>query len=140
VSDQYQRSGRHLNIKEAAATYQVSRAKLHRLINQGRLRTAKDPRDDRATLLQVEELESLFSLPRDGVREGENMTSEYDGLEPGRLTAEWCAKMDEMRNRITARYGKPTTNSVDVIREMREERDRGLIRLAFGEEAGGGRE
>ena len=133
VNDQHLHSKRHLNIKEASATYQVSRAKLHRLINQGRLRTGKDPRDDRATLLQIEELDSLFSLPEnDG--ETEDMTSKYDGLEPGRFTAEWRDKMDALRNRITAKHGKSTSNSVEVIREMREERDRQIMRLTLGED------
>ena len=53
----------YMNIKEASARYEVSRAKLHRLIQKGRLHTMKDPRDERLTLLEADELETLFSFP-----------------------------------------------------------------------------
>ena len=64
-----------LTIKEAAVRYQVSRAKLHRLVRAGRVHSEKDPRDERATLLRTEEPGGVFRVPpgrgrSDAVRNG----------------------------------------------------------------------
>ena len=37
--------------------------KLHRLVSLGCLHSSKDPRDERVTLLRLEELESFFMFP-----------------------------------------------------------------------------
>jgi hypothetical protein len=86
----------YLMIKEAAARYDVSRAKLHRLIGLGRLRTVKDPRDERVTLLRTEELEKLFRFGREEETPMEYGTATtHEEHVPGRLTAELRAKMDD---------------------------------------------
>ena len=118
----------YMMIKEAAARYEVSRAKLHRLVRLGRLRTSKDRRDERITLLRTDDLEELFRFPL-----GEDEDMEY-GTEDtnstrgaGRLTAEACASMDALRMRI-AGGRKLAKDSVDIIREERERRSQQLYR------------
>ena len=59
----------YMTIREASATYSVSRTKVHRLIGVGRLRATKDPRDERVTLIPVEDLGGSVPVPpasRDG--------------------------------------------------------------------------
>ena len=85
-----------MTIKEAAATYQVSRAKLHRLIRLGRLPTEKDPRDERATLLSAVDLETLFRFP------GEEAMNVDNGDRAGLLTSELRARIDALRVRLSA--------------------------------------
>lgn len=126
------RSG-YLMIREAAVQYRVSRAKLHRLINAGHLTPAKDPRDDRITLLRADELEELFRFP---AKEDESMRHEsgvpYEVGPAGRLTPEGRTKVDTIRRRISE--GRPSPyNSVDIIREEREKRDRELFEAVYGD-------
>ena len=124
----------YLMIKEAAARYSVSRAKLHRLIGLGRLRTVKDPRDERVKLLRTEELDEVFRFGREEASPMEYRTvATREELVPGRLTAELRAKMDELRWRISKGRKLPT-DSVDIIREEREKRTRQVYRAAFGKE------
>ena len=121
-------------IKEAAARYNVSRAKLHRLIGLGRLRTAKDPRDERVTLLRTEELEELFRFGREEASPMEYRTATtHEEHVPGRLTAGLMARMDDLRWRIS-KGRKSASDSVDIIREEREKRSRQVYRAAFGKE------
>lgn len=51
---------KYLSIKEAAVAYRVSRTKIHRLVKSGVVRSAGDPRDDRITLVSVDDLDSRF--------------------------------------------------------------------------------
>ena len=51
---------KYLSIKEAAVAYRVSRTKIHRLVKSGAVRSAGDPRDDRVTLVNVDDLDSRF--------------------------------------------------------------------------------
>ena len=111
---------RQLSIKEASALYEVSRTKLHRLVQGGKLHASKDPRDERVTLLRTEELDDLFQSPAE---EGTDMT--YDRRTAiaanGIVTDDWMARIDAIRARIGG--GKRfTTDSAAIIREQRKER------------------
>ena len=126
-----QRKG-YLSVKEAAVHYEVSRAKLHRLIQFGRLQTEKDPRDERVTLLRAEELEALFRFPSE--EDVEEMSYDTrttnDGEVAGRLTAELRAKVDALRKRAAG--GRTLAGeSAAIIREERERRGRQLYDTAF---------
>jgi hypothetical protein len=119
-----QQERKYLNIKEASAHYEVSRAKLHRLIRSGRLRTEGDPRDERATLLSALELDALFKIRReDDMDTYIYAASEGSGISygAGRLTASARARVDELRMRVSK--GMPIGgDSVDILHEAREER------------------
>ena len=124
----------YLMIKEAAALYNVSRGKLHRLVKQGRVRTASDPRDERATLLRTEDLDHLFEFSEEPARKMKYdswVGSKIEGT--GRLTQELADQMDGLRKRISG--GKRSSvDSVDVIREEREKRSQHLDRVIFGKD------
>ena len=51
---------KYLSIKEAAVAYRVSRTKIHRLVKSGAVHSSSDPRDDRITLVSVDDLDSRF--------------------------------------------------------------------------------
>jgi hypothetical protein len=125
-----QRPG-YLNVKDAAQRYGVSRAKLHRLIKMGRLRATKDPRDERVTLLRIEEVESLFRFPLNAAQSREFNEAESAGVEPGRITSEWLAQLDALRERISGGKRLPQ-DSVEIIREEREKRSQQLYQAVFG--------
>ena len=110
---------RFLSIKEAAVQYEVSRAKVHRLIRAGHLRVRKDPRDQRVTLLRQDELDTLFVLPEDTAGDDMNYqaTRTTTTEAAGRLTAGMRARVDALRGRAAAR-------GVDSTTIIREERDR----------------
>jgi hypothetical protein len=111
-----------LTIKEAAVRYQVSRAKLHRLVRAGRVHSEKDPRDERATLLRTEDLEGFFGFPREGAEAMRYETvADGEDIVAGRLTAEACARMDAVRTRIAAKYAV-WGDSVETIRAERDKR------------------
>ena len=123
----------YLMIKEAAVRYSVSRSKLHRLVKQGRLRTAKDPRDERVTLLRTDDIESVLRFPREEGRDMEYDTSASNTQETaGRLTSELIARMEALRERISGGR-KLRGDSADIIREEREKRSRQVYEAAFGE-------
>ncbi len=113
----------YIMIRETAVRYGVSRAKLHRLVQLGRLEAAKDPRDERVTLLRTEDLDQFFHFPRE---EGEEMTypaPRSNEAGAGRLTPKLRARMDALRNRVSG--GKRfTTDGAEIIREEREKRTR----------------
>ena len=112
-------------IKEAAATYSVSRAKIHRLISRGRLTAVDDPRDERVKLLRKEELDALFELYG---KEANEMR--YDTAEAvGRITPEVAARMDAVRERIAA-SGARLPDSTRIIREERDKRSGRLYAVA----------
>ena len=120
-------------IKEAAVRYSVSRGKLHRLIQQGRLETHKDPTDERITLLRTGDLDEMFRFPGE---EGGQMMYETDARKspPGYLTPELCARMDAVRTRISKRLGgRVLPDSADLIRREREKRTRQIDRAVSGD-------
>ena len=119
----------YMIIKEAAVRYGVSRTKLHRLVKQGRLRTSKDPRDERVTLLSTEDVESALGFSGE---EGNDMAYIDSTENAGRLTPELLARMEALRERITAR-GEFSQDSVEIIREEREKRSRQVYDAVFGE-------
>ena len=115
---------KYLNIKEASVLYEVSRAKLHRLIRSGRLRAGTDPRDERATLLSAEELELLFQIrSEDDMDTGKYATSGEGGMDygAGRLTADARARVDALRVRVSGGR-RVAGDSVGILREARDER------------------
>ena len=121
-----------LSVKEASVHYEVSRAKLHRLIQLGSLRTERDPRDERVTLLRADELEALFRFPSEEVEEmGYNTRTTDVGKAAGRLTAELRARVDALRTRVAG--GRTlASDSAAIIREERERRGRQIYAGAFG--------
>ena len=122
----------YMMIKEATVAYGVSRAKLHRLVQQGRLETSKDPRDERVTLIRTEELEALFQFPEEEAGEMRYETGTKNAEQgAGRITAELMARMDAIRERIAAR-GRTLKDSAEIIREEREKRARQIDQAAFG--------
>ena len=82
---QQEENKKYLNIKEASVQYNVSRGKLHSLINLGHLHTEPDPRDGRARLLSSQELEELFGLTGGDPLTGGD-TTEGDSLTGGGTT------------------------------------------------------
>ena len=121
-----------MNIKEAAARYEVSRSKLHRLIQLGRLRTTGDPRDERVTMLRIEDLETQFRFPIDEIVGTQYQTRKVELLMPvGRITEEWCNRVDTLRMRISGGRRLPG-DSAEIIRQEREKRDRAVNQAAFG--------
>ena len=130
-----------MNIKEAAAVYEVSRAKLHRMVRLGRLNTEKDPRDERATLLKTDELDAIFHFPMDDTVNTEKSGWNDDETEAGAtasgaLTSEMRAHVDALRMRVSA--GKRVAgDSADIIREGRESRSAALYQATTGKDAPG---
>lgn len=114
-------------IREAAATYRVSRAKIHRLISRGRLTATDDPRDERVKLLRKEELDALFQLYEEEAKEMRDNIVEV----VGRITPEVAARMDAVRERI-AGGGAMLPDSTGIIREERDKRSRHLYEVATG--------
>ena len=119
-----------MNIKEAATRYEVSRAKLHRMIRTGRLEAVDDPRDERATLLRADELEALFRFPVEA-----DVTSEHGARATGVVTAEARARLDAIRARI-APSGRRAEDSVDMVREGRERRSAEVYRASTSADEG----
>ena len=124
-----------MSVKEAAVRYDVSRAKLHRLIQRGRLHTERDPRDERVTLLRADELESLFRFPSEDVGEMSDGTDtvETAGLD-GRLTEALRSKADALRSRVAGGLN-PASGSVAILREERDRRGERLEGAVFGKDA-----
>ena len=124
----------YLSIREAAVRYEVSRAKLHRLVQLGRLQATKDPRDERVTLLKTEDLESLFQFPLYKVEDMEYRAGTQKATESaGRLTAELRDRINGVRGRIAA-GGGIAQDSVEIIRQEREKRGQQIDTAAFGNE------
>ena len=122
----------YMNIKEAAARYEVSRSKLHRLIQLGRLRITGDPRDERVTMLRIEDLETQFRFPIEEIVETRYQTRKVEAPMPvGRITEEWCNRADTLRMRISGGRRLPG-DSAEIIRQERESRDRAVNQAEFG--------
>ena len=134
-----------LSIKEVAVQYEVSRAKVHRLIQTGQLRARKDPRDRRVTLLRQDELDRLFDMSQHMARDDMSYDTTYDTPNTttrtttrtttsatGRLTAEMRARVDAMRGRMAARGVHRVTDSAAIIRAERERRSAELGDAVIG--------
>ncbi len=116
---------KYKTIREAAVEYRVSRSKVHRLVKKGVVRTTRDPRDQRATMVDMDDLSKVF-----GERDDSTMIR-YDATDTGRLTVERMAEMDTIRERIAAEYGV-ASDSTEIIREEREKRSRYLDEVSRG--------
>lgn len=122
----------YLIIKEAAVRYNTSRGKLHRLVKQGKVRTAKDPLDERATLLRTDDLDKVFEFPQKGAEEMTYNTRQPTSIVATGLTRELADQMDALRMRINGGKRSPV-DSTDIIREERDKRSRHLDRVISGE-------
>ncbi len=114
----------YLSIREAAVQYEVSRAKLHRLIQVGRLEGRKDPRDERVTLLRTEDLEEVFRFPMEEAGAVEyKLDYAKERPDMGTLTADLRARADAVRARVEG-GGELRYDSAELVREERERRTR----------------
>ena len=104
---------KYLSIKEASVAYRVSRTKIHRLVKSGAVRSAGDPRDDRKTLVSVDDLESRFL--------GETVMDINNAATlAGIATADRLNRMNAIRASVaTAGVG---SDSTDLLREARAAR------------------
>ena len=104
---------KYLSIKEASVAYRVSRTKIHRLVKSGAVRSADDPRDDRITLVSVDDLESRFL--------GETVMDINNAATlAGIATADRLNRMNAIRASVaTAGVG---SDSTDLLREARAAR------------------
>lgn len=108
---------KYRSIKEAAVAYQVSRTKIHRLVKSGVVRATKDPRDERVTLVNLDDLDTRFL--------GENameMMSMANVV--GIATMEKLNTMTAIRERSAA-YGI-RSDSTEILRQERDTRSREL--------------
>lgn len=104
----------YLRINEAAARYHVSRVKLWRLIQSGRLTATKDPRDERAKLVREEDVARILTPA--------------DQEAPPGLTPERVAQMDAFVERVF--HGRKVPgDSTELIRRERVKRTRHLVRI-----------
>lgn len=108
---------KYRSIKEAAVAYQVSRTKIHRLVKSGVVRATKDPRDERVTLVNLDDLDTRFL--------GEN-TMEMMSMANvvGIATMEKLNTMTAIRERSAA-YGI-RSDSTEILRQERDTRSREL--------------
>ena len=104
---------KYLSIKEASVAYRVSRTKIHRLVKSGAVRSAGDPRDDRKTLVSVDDLDSRFL--------GETVMDINNAATlAGIATADKLNGMNAIRASVaTAGVG---SDSTDLLREARAAR------------------
>ena len=104
---------KYLSIKEASVAYRVSRTKIHRLVKSGAVRSAGDPRDDRKTLVSVDDLESRFL--------GETVMDINNAATiAGIATADRLNRMNAIRASVaTVGVG---SDSTDLLREARAAR------------------
>ena len=111
------------SIKEAAVAYQVSRTKIHRLVKSGVVRATKDPRDERVTLVNFDDLDTRFL--------GENameMMSMANII--GIATVEKLNTMTAIRERSAA-HGL-CGDSTEILRRERDTRSRELDGRSVG--------
>ena len=104
---------KYLSIKEASVAYRVSRTKIHRLVKSGAVRSAGDPRDDRKTLVSVDDLESRFL--------GETVMDINNAATlAGIATADRLNRMNAIRASVTT--ASVGSDSTDLLREARAAR------------------
>ncbi|MYD51027.1 MAG: helix-turn-helix domain-containing protein [Dehalococcoidia bacterium] len=113
---------KYLSIKEAAVAYRVSRTKIHRLVKSGAVRSADDPRDDRITLVNVDDLDSRFH--------GETvMDMNSAATLVGVATADKLDRMTAIRTGGRAGVG---SDSTEILRAERESRSSELDARSAG--------
>ena len=114
---------KYLSIKEASVAYRVSRTKIHRLVKSGAVHSASDPRDDRITLVSVDDLDSRFS--------GETvMDIDSAATLVGIATADRMNRMSAIRaGGVAAGGGSDTT---EILREARAARSGELSARSLG--------
>ena len=112
---------KYLSIKEAAVAYRVSRTKIHRLVKSGAVRSADDPRDDRITLVSVDDLDSRFR--------GETVMEMNSAT-----TLVGVATADKLNRMNAIRTGGTTvgSNSTEILREARAGRSSELDVRSMG--------
>jgi hypothetical protein len=94
------------------------------LISHGGIESFKDPRDARATLLKIDDLEEIFRFPAEGLESAEVGAANTGGddrvvVSDGKITAELRARVDTLRERAAYTYGT-SSDSVEIIRGERE--------------------
>ena len=116
-------SKKYLSIKEAAVAYRVSRTKIHRLVKSGAVRSSSDPRDDRITLVNVDDLDGRFS--------GETaMDMNVAGTLAGVATADRLNRMNAIRaGGATAGLA---SDSTEILRAERAARSGALDARSMG--------
>ena len=113
---------KYLSIKEAAVAYRVSRTKIHRLVKRGAVRSSSDPRDDRITLVSVDDLDSRFH--------GETvMDMNSAATLVGVATADRLNRMNAIRVGASTGVG---TDSTEILREARAGRSSELDARSTG--------
>ena len=114
---------KYLSIKEAAVAYRVSRTKIHRLVKSGAVRSAGDPRDDRITLVNVDDLDSRFH--------GETvMDMNSAATLAGVATVDKLSRMNAIRaGGVAAGIG---SDSTEILRAERESRSSELDARSAG--------
>jgi hypothetical protein len=114
---------KYLSIKEAAVAYRVSRTKIHRLVKSGAVRSTGDPRDDRKTLVSVDDLDSRFL--GETVMDINNAATIAGIATAGRLN-----RMNAIRASVaTAGVG---SDSTEILREARAARSGELDMRSMG--------
>ena len=115
-------SKKYLSIKEASVAYEVSRTKIHRLVKSGAVRSANDPRDDRITLVSIDDLDSRFR--------GDTVMDMNSVAYTGVATAEKLNRMNAIRaGGAAAGVG---SDSTEILRVEREARSRELGARSIG--------
>ena len=113
----------YLSIKEAAVAYRVSRTKIHRLVKSGAVRSSSDPRDDRITLVSVDDLDSRFH--------GETvMDMNSAATLVGVATVDKLSRMNAIRAGGAA--AGTGSDSTEILRAERESRSRELDARSAG--------
>ncbi len=116
-------SRKYLSIKEASVAYEVSRTKIHRLVKSGAVRSSRDPRDDRITLVSVDDLDSRFH--------GETVMDMNNAA-----TLAGVATTDKLNRMNAIRAGGPWagvgSDSTEILRAEREARSRELDARSVG--------
>ena len=114
---------KYLSIKEAAVAYRVSRTKIHRLVKSGAVRSSSDPRDDRITLVSVDDLDSRFH--------GETVMDMNSAA-----TLVGVATADKLNRMNAIRAGGAATgigsDSTEILREARAGRSSELDARSMG--------
>jgi hypothetical protein len=114
---------KYLSIKEAAVAYRVSRTKIHRLVKSGAVRSTGDPRDDRKTLVSVDDLDNRFH--------GETvMDMNSAATLVGVATADKLNKMNTIR--ASGAAAGAGSDSTEILREVRAARSRELDARSIG--------
>ena len=114
---------KYLSIKEASVAYRVSRTKIHRLVKKGAVRSTSDPRDDRITLVSVDDLESWFR--------GETVMDINNAATiAGIATADRLNRMNAIR--VSGATAVVRSDSTEILRELRAARSGELDMRSMG--------